>query len=279
MARRLTFPEQQRFNPFRRPSWCWDRAQELIRTGQYYSRKRDDAATGIVVEYLREITQCRSELRLKRIKDRFRHLALAQDIWQSAGTRRLEIELRILARQNDTEIGLEMDIPAATSQAYRDIYFDIEDRIDSTSYILHRVIGIRPDHPPAPVQFAKACAYHHGPGIVAPLIVYLTQDNEAADLTSAAGRRTAAIDLLFRVHVLSDSEKTQRSLLKRLPFLVQNTSKFAKSVSAAAAFRKSTSEIMEELGFPYTRLAPISYAPPPKPSRQRRKQLQLSKAA
>jgi hypothetical protein len=81
--RRRPFPETAAMSPFRRPCWRWLRAQALIATGKYLSKLRDDKPTRIAGEYLREIGKCRSDLRLRRVRARFRYLAEAHGIWQA----------------------------------------------------------------------------------------------------------------------------------------------------------------------------------------------------
>ena len=48
-TRDCPYYELQRQNPFRKPSWRWDRANDLVNRRRYYSKKRDDTATGIAV--------------------------------------------------------------------------------------------------------------------------------------------------------------------------------------------------------------------------------------
>lgn len=255
------FPEQQRCNPFRSPAWRWDRANDLINTGRYLSRKRDDAPTGIAVDYLREINRCASELRLKRVRQRFRYVVQAHDIWKAATRERLEIETRILARQTDTEIGFEMNLPPETVQAWHDLFFHVRDRISATSYVTFQIIGLDPQRPLTPIQLMQLCVLHHGPHLIEPWFEYLKEERKHHGLETPEGRLAASLDLLLAVHSLSDDEKTRWSLVKGIPFLVKNQRDFSKSIAASAAFRKSTAEIISELSFPTVELEPCSYAP------------------
>ena len=165
-ARSPTFPEQQQLNPCRQPSWRWGRASDLVKTGRYLSRKRDDEATGIAVHYLREINRCRSSRRLRRVKNRFRFVAEAREIWEAHGEVRLELESRVLARQSDVAIALAMDLPAETLQAYCDLFFDLRDRLNVKGYILWGVVGVPLEGGCSPHQLMLLSAYHHGPLVV-----------------------------------------------------------------------------------------------------------------
>ena len=261
MKREPPYCEYQSHNPFRPPDWRWDRANDLVNRRRYYSKKRDDTATGIAVRYLRDMARCYSELRLRRTKDRYKHVDQAKQLRERSDDRRLEIEARMLARQNDVEIGLQMDLPAATVQAFRDIFFHVDDRIDATSYILFQVVGLQPQLPPCPVTLMKSSAYSHGPAVIEPWLQYLRDGPNAGDLTSADGRLAATIDLVVAAQAVRDDVKTCRSLAKLAPILLTNGSNFPKSVSAAKAFSESTSRITADLDLPGSVLAPFSYAP------------------
>ena len=256
-----TFPEQQQFNPRRKPTWRWGRAEHLVRAGQHMSKRRDDEATGIAVNYIREVNRSLSELRLRRVRERFRHVARAHNIWLSAGAEGVEIETRLLGRQNDAEIGLEMGLPAPTVQAYRDIFFHVDDRIDASSYILFQVIGMHPQRTPTPVQLMQASVYHHGPHVIEPWLQYLRDSHGSRDLTSAAGRMAESLDLLVSAHALPADLETGWSLARRLPVVFQTDWKFGISVSAARVFRGTTDALIRDLELPQARLEPFSYAP------------------
>lgn len=256
-----TFPEQQQVNPWRRPTWRWERAEHLVRAGRYVSRKRDDIPTAIAVNYIREINRSVSELRLERVRDRFQHLAQAHDIWQAAGAERLEVETRILARQTDVEIGLEMALPAPTVQAYRDIFFHVDDRIGASSFIQFQVIKVHPSRPPTPIQLMQMCAYVHGPHVIEPWLEILRDSHGSRDLSSAAGRMAESLDLMVSVHSLPADSDTGGSLLRRLPVVAETQWKFAISVSAARVFRGTTDALIRDLELPRARLEPFSYAP------------------
>jgi len=256
-----TFPDQQLFNPWRKPTWRWDRAHYLVRTGRYVNRKRDDIPTVITVNYIREVNRSLTELRLRRVRERFRHVAGAHDIWQDAGAVGLEIQTRLLARQTDAEIGLEMGLPTPTVQAYRDIFFHVDDRIDASSYILFQVIGMHPQRTPTPVQLMQASVYHHGACLIEPWLQYLRDSRGSRDLSSAAGRMAESLDLLVSAHALPADSETGKSLARRLPVVVDTDWKFAVSVPAASEFRRTTDALIRGLELPPASLEPFSYAP------------------
>jgi len=260
-TRSYSFPEQQRFNPYRKPTWRWDRACDLVDSGQYFSKVRDDQPTGIAVNFIREKNRCLSKLRLRRVTKRFCYLAQAREIWEARTATRLEIESRILARQNDVAIGLAMDLPVPTIQAFCDLLFDIRDRIDAIGYVLWEVLQMRPRVAYSAIQLMQLSAYRHGPDVINPWLRFLRDEDDGMNLASADGRLAASISLLVATHSLEDDEQTRRNLVKRSPFLLKNEWKFARSVSAERAFRASTEAIAKTLDLPSIVVEACSYAP------------------
>ena len=239
------------------------------------SIRRDDQPTGIAVSFIRETSRCLTELRLRRVREKFRHVARAHDIWQAGGTEELEIQTRILARQSDVEIGLEISLPAETVQAYADLFFAVRDRLHAASYVQFQIIKMHPRCPPTVIQLMQMSVFVHGPHVIEPWFQYLQDDKTSSDLTSAAGRMMAAIELFVSAQTLPGDV----SVVKRLPFLLKNERKSAVSVPAAAAFRKTTHAIIGDLGLPRAKLEPFSYAPAAKPSQDRTYQRNNRKAA
>lgn len=256
--RRRPFPQLQEENPYRRPTWRWDRANDLVDTGRYYSRRRDDIATGIAVGYLRDLARCRSERRMERVVDRYQHLHTARRLWEFAGGERLEIETRILARESDTAIGLELGLPPATVQAYRDLFFHIDDRLDARDYIQWEVLGLHPERVPHPQTLMQLSAYVHGPEVIEPWLQYL---RGGRPLTEEQARLLETIELLVAVTALSDDDATSRKLAKLAPFVTEFDKKSSKPVSARYAFSASTAAIQARIALPAYHLPPFSYRP------------------
>lgn len=259
--KRLPFFEFQRYNPDRKVTWRWDRANDLVDTGRYYSAKRDDQAVGIAVAYLREMSRYFSDLRLRRVVARYEHVDRARKLWEANDCRRLELETRIMARQNDVAIGYELNLPAESVQSYRDLFFHVDDRIDVSCYILFRVIGMHPWLPPDPLVLMKSSAYFRGPAVIEPWLHYLREERDTSNLDTEIGRLMARIDLFVAAHSIPVDTKTKLSLLRLAPILFKNRSNFSKSVSAGRAFSEATSKFVSELTLPTSSLPPFSYAP------------------
>ncbi len=261
--KRRAYHDLQRHNPNRSPNWRWDRAHELLLTGQSFSKKRDDVGTGIALTYLQEIARCHSDLRLKRARARFVHLDRARQLWEDFRDRRIELEARILARQTDVAIGLEMNLHPAAVQAFRDVFFHIDDRIDQVGYILHRVIGLSVVAPAPPVEVMKASAYFHGSLTIPPWLELLkgngVQDPE--NLETETARTRESIEIFLTTRALPDSPEIQRSWRKLAPYLFEISSKRVKPITARNAFSAAVSTILSEVYLPESAIAPYSYLP------------------
>ena len=254
------FYQSAGMNPYRRPCWRWDRANDLLAAGRNYSKKRDDPPVGIAMHFLREIRRCLSDARLRRVKQRFRHVHRAHEIW-SSDRQRLELECRILARQTDTAIGLVMDLPSETVQAYRDLFYSIDDRIDAMGYILHRVIGIHPTAPPDPVRLMKANAWVHGPGVIEAWLAYCRGNEAPPDLETAEGRQQAWIEFCLDIHKLPDTSETCQVMLRNAVSQFTNGTKTSRTASAHQTFCRTTDLLTSKIGFPDEELPDFSYAP------------------
>ncbi len=136
------------------------------------------------------------------------------------------------------EIGLEMDLPAPTVQAYGDSFLTCRDRITAGSYIHFQVIQMHPLRPPTPVQLMQACAYHHGPQLIEPWMEYIQQEHKSLDLDSDGGRLMESLDLLLSVHALPDDIATNRSLIKRLPLILTRAGTFPVLPTAEGNYRQ-----------------------------------------
>jgi len=259
--RRMTHCDLQKSHPARSPFWRWSRANDLIEKRRNFSKKRDDLATGVAVRYLRESAKSFSDKRIRRIRTEFRHIVSAQEIWQEAGRTRLELESRILTRQTDLAIHYEMQLAAETVQAYRDLFYDLEDRIGADKYILYGVLRVNPEVVPSAIQLLQMSAYFHGPEVIDPWLRYLKNHPNRIDLKSPEGRTEAAIDVFVKIQQLPNDEITCRSLVTKSSFWRQQGVHFTKSMSASSAFEASTAMLTQEVRLPSTQLPALAYAP------------------
>lgn len=252
-----TFPQLLHLDPYRRPDWRWERAQYLIDHEMYYSRKRDDIATGIAVKYLRVVARRSVKGRKRRIRSRFGHIDRARREYEEINGNRLEIETRMLARQSDTAIGYQVDLPPETIQAYRDLFFDIQDRIDLKSYILHIINGPRPSSATSARSLMQLSAYFQGPEVIEPWMAYFREGWNGEDLSTERDRLKATIDITVEAQQLSESPLHYRTLERNSSVLL-NTGPF-RPISVATAFSDLCSQTEANLPLPVAKLQPFSY--------------------
>src|SRR5437588_11443540 len=103
---RPSFPELQHRSAFRRADWRMRRASRLVQECRYYCRDRDDEITGRTVQYLRDAARLSTSGDRPRLKERYRDIHEARLLYEAGGFRCVEIEARILARQDSCTIAL-----------------------------------------------------------------------------------------------------------------------------------------------------------------------------
>ena len=247
MANRRPYHEYETQNPLRSPSWRWDRAQDLVRHGRYYSKKRDDPQTGEAVRYLRARRRgeyhSHSSGRTKRYSD----LHVAHGIFTENGLRQLEVQSRVLARQTTSEIADAMSMPPGGIKGYKEVFFDLHGCIDATAYINHAVIGMPPAGPPPLPAFVKAQAYFRGPQVLEALLDYVSHRGEEHDLTRAEGRRRAWIELDLAARSLPDDPKTAQKLLKIGDLIFDLPSKPSQTRTVDQVLAERAAEIVDLL--------------------------------
>lgn len=273
--KRTTDLDQQRNLPSRPTDWRWQRAQQLAYGPRYFSKKRDDAATGIAMRYLRELNQSRSESKQLRIKKRYSHVTEALFLYQSWHRQRLEMEARLLARQSDTAIALALKIPAPTVQAYRDLFFDIDDRLQASTYISQVVIGVHPGRQPTDEQLFKLQAYSHGPQVIPVWLDYLAEGWDGTSLNTERDRSLATIWFYIQTVRLPIGELPPRDKDRQPTLLTKNRVNSVLSIPARQAFAQTFTHALRESLPPAASLPPLSYAPAPLRRGRPRKQPQI----
>jgi hypothetical protein len=87
---------------------------------------------------------------------------------------RLEIEARVLARESLESIARKTSVPPTVLALYQQLFFDVADRLDRASYIMHTAIGERVHgtwtEEDIPTLGWKLFGYHCGPQVLDVLI-------------------------------------------------------------------------------------------------------------
>ena len=137
----IRWHEFQQCNFDREPAWRWSRAWSLVRHGRYISLKRDDVETASAVRFLRQLVKCPQDA--AQLAHDFPNLLAAHDLRTEDRDRSLELECRLLARQSSVEIAERLSISPGTIDAYCKLFYDIKERLDSRTYIVKKLLGVR----------------------------------------------------------------------------------------------------------------------------------------
>lgn len=182
-------------DPFRQPDWRHDRAIRLHQRREKGSRFRDDQLTLDYLKFLRRYHTAEN-LDTTEIQREYAHTSLAysnpkfyfaysfryvqERMWRD------QLEAMVLARESDQSIAHRFGTLPEVITTYRDLYYDVADRLDCDSYILCRVIGeISPQGYGAldahsRFQICKLYAYYGGPLVLDVMLTGLIYQNRPA---------------------------------------------------------------------------------------------------
>lgn len=143
ISKLLTSERLKPDHPERPPNWRWQIALQYSRASNFPDCEGDNAiylATRFAkkLRYLQEADG--SDIDLSKEE---REFCIAWDIYVSgASSRRHELEARLLANENYEDINKKMVLPARTITIYESTFYNVSDRLNSPSYIIHHAIGI-----------------------------------------------------------------------------------------------------------------------------------------
>lgn len=133
-------------NPFRKPSWCWGRAQGILAGEQPATSRRLDTKPGVAwirraLGFLRLLQDCETILDQVAIAKRYPGVFWAWHCHVAQETARWELEARVLAGCDNYAVGEAMGLPATTVEAYTALFFDVREKLSHRGYVLHCVLG------------------------------------------------------------------------------------------------------------------------------------------
>lgn len=202
--------ELERSNPARSPAWRWNRALEIVAQGAYATRQQEDDATRAAVKFIRKLNKYASARGVRAATRQSPSLAMAWKIYNAGGPTVLEIKLRVLARQSSPRIGELMGIPMHVIETFKELFLDIEDRINAKSYIREFVAGMPVTGLPSDECLALLIAYHHGPCAVEVWLDYFAHRDETHDLATPQGRQRESIALFIAAQQLSAHDEQHK---------------------------------------------------------------------
>ena len=135
------YPDIQQHNPGRQPDWRWQRAQTLFKAGRYHSGGCDDVPTGRALAFLKaELGPITPRYR-RQLRRGLADIASANEIAGGPPGLRLEVEARILAKQTAAQIAGRVDLAADAIVAFEQLFFNVADRLEASTFIHAVVIG------------------------------------------------------------------------------------------------------------------------------------------
>ncbi|MFO0881546.1 MAG: hypothetical protein U0840_29960 [Gemmataceae bacterium] len=225
MRKQFRFFEWMAQHPLRPPAWRWERAQQLVAQQQRASRHRDDEPTCRAVRFLRRLERCNSEQERQKLAIAEPAMAAALRLHSQARPL-LEVKARILARQTNRAIARSLAVTPEVIGCFRVLFFDVADRLEAPYYVANVVARVPLSGCVTPESLLLLAAYWHGPGVVDTWMEFLSQEGHTLDLSTVAGRNQQALELLLRVHQLSDSEQQRWQLVRKLPFIQSTGSQY-----------------------------------------------------
>jgi len=133
--------ELSRANPYRPADWRWQRAS-LLANDELTNSKLDDRDVKRAARAIRILLQTPENEGTLAFRDP--DLYWSYRIYQGQHefiAIRAELEARILAGDTDENIGKKCHLSPGGLRAYRELFFDVADRLECSACILHVIIG------------------------------------------------------------------------------------------------------------------------------------------
>lgn len=133
-------------NPERPPDWRWQRASELLAAESVPNRvggRVDDAQVVQAREFKRRVDACRTDDDHAELYDALPHAYRAWDLYREkeANYFKMEMEARLLTKEPLGHIAGRLGVTITQLKLYENWFFNVRDKLDNKSYIVHRVIS------------------------------------------------------------------------------------------------------------------------------------------
>jgi hypothetical protein len=210
---------------------------------------------------------CNSERGLRAITRDHSSLVMALRLHQGDGLRRLEVELRVLARQTDRQIAQIMGVTVGMVRDYVSVFYDVRGRLEARGYIESVVAGLPVSGPISAECLARLYAYHRGPHLVVAWLDYFSYAGETHDLTTPEGRGREAIEIVIAARNLPDDAAARKRLLKQSHMIFGLPDITPQTPSVAQILAETRGRLLDSLPW----LEPAESTNPPLASPPRRK--------
>lgn len=206
--------------------WRWELARALRDAGRNNDRARRDFFTGKVFQFQTELAECEDEWDIRDLDSRFPGLMeaflLATETDDVTVTLRYELEARILARQSDEEISKRLSFCTPdTISWFEKVFFNVRDRLDNISWIVHTAIGPSLSASPNEREYAifwKLIGYAWGPDGLNELISVIEHKHLAPGERTQSRYRDASQKKRDQAELFSTISLRPRSNQDRLMF-------------------------------------------------------------
>jgi hypothetical protein len=126
----------------RPPAWRWLRAAYLLARRQKPLRRLDDQHLTHITRFQELLGACRAEQDLFALRALMPALFEAYNIYcHAAPAIRYELQARILAAEPHARIGRKLALTEDAVIEYERTFFNVQDRLQAPSWIMHQVIG------------------------------------------------------------------------------------------------------------------------------------------
>lgn len=130
-------------DPYRPPSWRWERARWLREHGKYARKGTDDQWTIKAKEFQTALAKCENEEDRERLSLRFPALYYAHDTYMHADNQdvRYTIEARTLANEKPADVARKSCTTELMVGWFEKLFFDVRPHLASVDYIINVVIS------------------------------------------------------------------------------------------------------------------------------------------
>lgn len=129
-------------NPKRPVDWRWRRATQLAENPHLsFNRRYDDIWILRARDFLRDFNRSEDEIDRFQLAESQSGIFYAYDLYREDSSLRYELEARLLSQQSHPGIAHRCCLEYETVTIYERLFFNVEERIRNTGYILHCVIG------------------------------------------------------------------------------------------------------------------------------------------
>lgn len=129
-------------SPFRRPDWRWQRAVLLRQEKRNARRRYDDEFVAAALRFQKAQAAWQGPYAHIQLAERWPHLYQAWNVERHGNARvRHELQARLLSQQPLEDVAARLSLTVDDVRWYRQIFFQVEDRLKATGYIVHVVFG------------------------------------------------------------------------------------------------------------------------------------------